>query len=118
MTMITRNNTDAQIVFMANRAKYIGKYIMAACRLIFPIALILLNIHYPDMQANGRTKSLNVTAWNARRDIHIAKPFLETLAKEADIIAISEHGLYQCELNKLNYILADYIIPLENRVRS
>ena len=38
----------------------------------------------------------------------IAKPYLMKLSQTVDIIAILEHGLYPCELDKLDNILPCY----------
>ena len=45
---------------------------------------------------------LNITAWNMRCMYSVAKPYVHKLQQSADILVISEHGLFPCELYKFN----------------
>lgn len=52
---------------------------------------------------------LSIAAWNLRCNLGCAGPYLHTLADMADIIAVSEHGLYHCELRKLDDVHPEYL---------
>ena len=46
-------------------------------------------------------RNLSISSWNMNCNSGIASPFLNELMKHSNFIAISEHGLYECELFKL-----------------
>ena len=52
---------------------------------------------------------INIVAWNVNCNTEIAGNYLKQLAKNADFIAISEHGLFPNELYKLNHLIPGYI---------
>ena len=52
---------------------------------------------------------LKVSGWNMRSIFSCGTPYLHCWMEESDIICISEHGLYPCELYKLDRIHPDYI---------
>ena len=52
--------------------------------------------------------SLGIAGWNVRWNLACAGPYLQVLSIEAEYIAISEHGLYPCEMNKLNESIPGY----------
>ena len=48
---------------------------------------------------------INICAWNMNHvNLRCAKPYLNILMNEYSILAISEHGLYNCELYRLDDI--------------
>ena len=61
------------------------------------------------MAGHIQNHSLGIVAWNVRCNLACAGPYLQVLSKEAEFIAISEHGLYPCEMNKLNESIPGYI---------
>lgn len=56
----------------------------------------------------GPPNTLSIAAWNMNCNLDIAKPYLTKISTTADIIAVSEHGLFPCELHKLDTILPGY----------
>ena len=60
------------------------------------------------MAGQIQNHSLGIAAWNVRCNLACAGPYLQILSKEAEFIAISEHGLYPCEMNKLNESIPGY----------
>ena len=56
----------------------------------------------------SNTSALNIAAWNVNCNTEIANCYLNELASTADFIALSEHGLFPCELEKLNSIIPGY----------
>ena len=55
------------------------------------------------------TNKLTITAWNMSCMFPVAGPYLNTILSGTDVLALSEHGLYPCELYKLNNVSPDYI---------
>ena len=52
--------------------------------------------------------TLSIATWNIHCNFDIASEYLKSLASKAHIIAIQEHGLFPCELNKLKSVLTNY----------
>ena len=50
--------------------------------------------------------SLRICSWNSR-GVNAAKPYLQELMNENDIVVICEHQLYEAEMFKLNEICRD-----------
>ena len=50
--------------------------------------------------------SLRICSWNSR-GVNAAKPYLQELMNENDIVVICEHQLYKAEIFKLNEICRD-----------
>ena len=77
------------------------------------VAVILYTIHIYQfisiMNPNTLTvPSLNIAAWNVNCNTEISGNYLNHLANDSDFIALSEHGLFPCELYKLNDIIPGY----------
>ncbi len=51
--------------------------------------------------------TLNISAWNSR-GLGAAAPYLDKLMKTADVLCVSEHQLYECELGRLNQLHHDF----------
>lgn len=54
-----------------------------------------------------RKRCITVTAWNCR-GLGPARPYLAHLMKNCDVMCISEHQLYECELNRLTELDPDF----------
>ena len=52
--------------------------------------------------------ALSIASWNINCRLASAKPYLNELSKKADIIAVSEHGLFNCEMYKLESMIPGY----------
>ena len=61
------------------------------------------------MTHTNMTNKLTITAWNMRGMFPVAGPYLNTILNGTDVLALSEHGLYPCELYKLNNVSLEYI---------
>ena len=46
-------------------------------------------------------RNLSISAWNLRCNANIAGPYINNLLRHSNFIALSEHGLFECELYKL-----------------
>ena len=55
------------------------------------------------------SKKLSICAWNMRA-LSSARSYINTLAGMSDVITMSEHRLYKCELHKLNDFLPDFSV--------
>ena len=55
------------------------------------------------------TASMQVTAWNMRA-LASARPYLEKLSRSSDVMVLSEHRLYNCQLHKMRDYLPGYSI--------
>ena len=53
-------------------------------------------------------RKLSIGTWNMHCNFDISGEYLKTLSKRAQIIVIQEHGLYPCEIYKMNSILKGY----------
>ena len=53
-------------------------------------------------------KNLSLATWNVHCELDVSKTYLNHLSSKASIIAIQEHGLFNCELPKLRTILKGY----------
>ena len=53
--------------------------------------------------------TLSVTAWNMRCMGNTAGPYLQKVMKNTEILALSEHGLFSCELHILRDFDSDYL---------
>ena len=51
---------------------------------------------------------LTITAWNMHCMYNIAKPYVRKLQQDCDILVISEHGLFPCEVYKFNVDFPEY----------
>ena len=69
------------------------------------IILVLLNIN----NSGNMDDKLKIYAWNMNCAIATAGSYLNVLMESSDIIALSEHGLYNCELYKLNFVNEDFM---------
>ena len=69
------------------------------------IILVLLNIN----NSGNMDDKLKMYAWNMNCAIATAGSYLNVLKESSDIIALPEHGLYNCELYKLNYVNEDFV---------
>ena len=78
------------------------------CKINMIIVLVLILLPLPFSMASVTTTNLSIAAWNMRCSFDIAQTYLQQLGDKADIIAVSEHGLFPCELNKLEHVLNDY----------
>ena len=61
-----------------------------------------------DCKMASDNKTATISSWNMRCMWGCAKPYMQELMTSSHIIAISEHGLYQCELPKLYDIHPDF----------
>ena len=71
-----------------------------------PIWLILvqLSVHLiHDITQMDKTL-LTFRSWNLNCNFPIARPYLDKLLETTNVLALSEHGLYPCELYKMNDI--------------
>ena len=57
---------------------------------------------------NSAPTQISVSSWNMRCNFSCAGPYLNTLARKADVIVVAEHGLYTCELYKFDRIIQGY----------
>ena len=80
--------------------KFIGVY------LFFSICFVLMTNN--DNMTNQNSKSIAITAWNMGCAYSTALPYINELMKKSDIICLSEHSLYPCELHKLKDINNDF----------
>ena len=55
------------------------------------------------------TTPLRISGVNCRRDVELMKPYIYFLATFSDVIVLSEHAFYPCEMRKLNEIHADFM---------
>jgi exonuclease III len=55
----------------------------------------------------GTINEIKYVAWNIR-GLSSGLPYLKQLMKTADIVAVSEHGLYNCELWKLDQVDSNF----------
>ena len=69
---------------------------------------LLFYIFLITMAYDVNTESISVAAWNMRCNTSISQDYLRKLATVSDIIAVSEHGLFECELHKLNALIPGY----------
>ena len=67
------------------------------------ITFVLLNIN----NSGNMDDKLKLYAWNMNCVISTAGSCLNVLMEGLDIIALSEHGLYNCELYNFNYVNED-----------
>ena len=91
---------------MKNTMSILQKY-LALSLYLTSILSFCISVHFQVMSL-CTTRNLSIAAWNMRCMFDISKPYMQHLARKADIIAISEHGLYPCELYKLESILQNY----------
>ena len=75
--------------------------------LLFLIVCVL--IYYCSLTIDMQNE-INITAWNMCCKFNSAQPYIHILAKDNAFIGISEHGLYPCELHKLNQMHPDYMV--------
>ena len=52
---------------------------------------------------------LTVASWNMQCKMRSGKTYAKELCNSADFLAISEHGLYECEMQKLENIHRDFM---------
>lgn len=69
--------------------------------LLILIALITISV--------GMMTSIKITAWNMR-SLGGAQWYISKLARNSDIIVLSEHRLYNCQLHKLGEYLPGYCV--------
>ncbi len=77
---------------------------MNSLHLLVILLLCLCNVTVTDMTQ----QHIRITAWNSR-GLGSAGPYLSKLMKRSDILCISEHQLYECELNRLNELDSEFI---------
>ncbi len=56
----------------------------------------------------AQQRHIRIGAWNSR-GLVAAGPYISRLMDSSDVMCISEHQLYECELNRLNELSPDYI---------
>ena len=61
------------------------------------------------MTHSNMTNKLTITAWNMRCMFPVDGPYLNTILSGTNVLVLSEHGLYPCELYKLNNVNLEYI---------
>ena len=49
-------------------------------------------------------ESISVSSWNLGCRFECAGPYLHKIMNKSDIVVLNEHGLYECELYKLDHI--------------
>lgn len=69
----------------------------------------LLGQHMDNGNTHNHTMNttLRISAWNSR-GMTSAQPYLKHLMQSADIVAISEHQMYECDLNRPDHIDEDF----------
>ena len=75
---------------------------MAMFKLIC-ILCVLYSCYIGDSMA-----TLTITSWNMRCMYSSAGPYIKELATVSDIVALSEHGLFPCEIYKFGNEFPDY----------
>lgn len=88
---------------MAHRHKT-SKPSLVATMLLLPLLLTLCTMMNTDSETHT---NIRITAWNSR-GFYVAQPYLLHLLVDTDIMAISEHKLYNHELEKLNTLNSDF----------
>ena len=81
--------------------QYTIKHIMFIIRVISLIIIVLISYIFLSKQitmASECTKNGRICSAWYMRGLVTAKPFLRHLMSKSDIIAVSEHMLYDCEL--------------------
>ena len=74
------------------------------------IVRTLLNIVIMNsLYVNGNQQILSIASWNIGCSYDVALPYVGELMKTNDILCLSEHGLYPCELHKLDNISQGFI---------
>ena len=53
--------------------------------------------------------TIKVASWNMGCAYNTALPYVNEIMRDFDILCLSEHGLYPCELYKLGYINPDFV---------
>ena len=76
--------------------------------ILLSISLIKYTHYTSDNMAQTISEDISIFSWNVRSNFNISKPYLELHASVCDLICISDHGLYECELHKLDNILDQY----------
>ena len=51
---------------------------------------------------------MSIASWNMHCNFDVADDYLKTLSSKAQIIVIQEHGLFPCEIYKLDTVLHNY----------
>ena len=72
------------------------------------ISLFTLLISLTVIMSINIPNNLSFAAWNMRCCFDTSKSYMRHLADKADIIAVSEHGLFPCELHKLDSLVHGY----------
>ena len=54
-------------------------------------------------------RKIKISGWNMQRKFRTGKYYAKYLCNTSDFVALSEHGLYECELNKLEDIHPGYM---------
>lgn len=75
---------------------------------IFLLAINSLKL-YTEIMETGNSEILKCCAWNMR-SMSSGLPYLKQLMANNDIIIASEHGLYNCQLWKLNEISNEFSV--------
>lgn len=82
--------------------------ILAALALVFLNNCLTQRSDTYIMTNTSQHYSLRITAWNSR-GFTVAKPYLSDLLDQTDILALSEHKLYEHELSRLDGVSTDFI---------
>lgn len=80
-------------------------------RYLCVVLLIYLSINMTSSRNDGNQNHKNmikICSWNMRSMWSTASPYLVELLNNSDIVAISEHGLYPCELYKIRNLHSQF----------
>ena len=61
------------------------------------------------MDNTPKKNIISIKAWNMQCKTRVGKPYAKELCSTSDFLAISEHGLYECELSKLENLHRDFM---------
>ena len=64
--------------------------------------------------AHNSQMTLRTTAWNMNCMYNSAGPYLHDLLNQTDILVVSEHGLFPCELYKLDTLHTDFLVSAKS----
>ena len=105
--MMTEREATARIVILIMNIKvyhtlatrtWTGLTVCVKFALITLITLLCFTMQNRSIPSN----EVSVMSWNLMCNFSCAKPLLNEMMQTADIMVISEHGLFECELHKLH----------------
>ncbi len=68
---------------------------------------LLITVIAASLQGTLMESKLRISAWNAR-GMTASGPYLNKLMQSSDVVAVSEHNLYTCDLHRLGEINTDF----------